>query len=1273
MNKIEKIYELVSQINNDKNHYLRKNYGVLNAGFGFKNTNKSSTNEISIILYVNKKKKIENLKESEIIPKYIDFEDIKILTDVSEKINCKNIADYCHPESQYSYPLSAHWKKHRPLKGGISSINSGGLPDTEKFFYIERFSDATLGIIVRDKTDGQIVLMSNHHVYGNNLTMPINYTQNHNFGTYANIGNFYDTNILNYRVKQPGTKEFSSNYERANPHNNTKTFSYYNSGSFLNSYGVGSLSAHLDQVGTTKRTVPYGDVRPFVDSQLTLGGSVDAAIASIDTYDDIDPIESNKIENWSVPGPYKFATREEIFSLFDNTSLNYQASIFKAGRTTGAIGENSITPCSTGNGVLSAESYSPTIVSNTVTPGVYYNENIIVKGDGSIHVAKGGDSGSAVFALLSSDVPAASAWKMIGLLYAGPSDLSLAAVTPIHLIQEKLDVVSWDGTIPTLSSTTETLTVLDDNIFKSLENSNCYNLNLNLSGQKYNLTGYKKGTLNDGSRYGSAKKGDVRNGVINNILSNSKGDVIAPNYNQINKHAPCPINTINFIISNNYELNYYTYLFNPGGGIYLKEDENGFLKAKNMLYTPYNNNPNPCLRGDYISYGRTFTYGDPPDFNSLSGFGEISKTITQAQFSAYGTLSTHPNFYVKSLEGGNEHYMKGQKAYVNNYLMDTLTGIDDSFTFHLGAMAGTMNDKDVFLGDNGTGDTTFAQTTGSQQYIERRVAGFHPTTKEYLFNYNIKVPDDDVTFPSFKTDILGDKTDSKIIRFSLEDDTTKYRQAIKSLFDGNGQYGYEKFKFRNKNNQIQSYSNTESLGIPGAAWTTGLINTDSLIKTYKDKLYFTTYTEYSIDTTVSGCDDQMISVYKLNESTDLYEPDYILSASMPRFDYPITAITDNGNPNPADTFSKRLGVNYNHTSVNNIEINDDYLFLSEYRTTGYKRSGSITVFENNTDTDRYTYSCVLTTPVLSATEYNNPILPAGREFGTGAKLLSNFLFVTEKNTWGQSNPEYTIFFENSVDNLKTYFPIYILDTNDNFNCVSVLSTPYTDYHPLETMNPGLSNFSYQGNVNNSGIVRRNYGAGDKIILSHSFSFLNNDKEYNGIEFYDDYPSVRYYDIIEYKNNVPTLTKRLSCTHNYIEGAVQSFWKGKDDYILESASRATVNQVSFDNKYLYVETNNLHGQDFSDLNNINSDKVFNLFESSFMRIKLDDETYFKPISAYENYSGPTSLLQGLNLPTKSTNDVPQYPIYNNWYYDSYRNDGTVGNPVSAGFAGAPGTY
>jgi len=63
--------------------------------------------------------------------------------------------------------------------------------------------------------------------------------------------------------------------------------------------------------------------------------------------------------------------------------------------------------------------------------------------------AAGGDSGTAVFACLSSTIPTLSTFKLVGLLFASPASTYLSPGYGVRIdnIQNELDIEPWDGII----------------------------------------------------------------------------------------------------------------------------------------------------------------------------------------------------------------------------------------------------------------------------------------------------------------------------------------------------------------------------------------------------------------------------------------------------------------------------------------------------------------------------------------------------------------------------------------------------------------------------------------------------------------------------------------------------------------------------------------------------------------------------------------------------------------------------------------------------------
>lgn len=176
-------------------------------------------------------------------------------------------------------PVKYNRQKARPLSGGCSSIYTGG-------------TDATLGLLVRDKQDRSIVALSNSHVYSDTLLIG---EEAKRFGSVDNI--------LSLSGRQPGAN-------RSNPY--------------------GDINPIVDHIGIPKRT----SYMSRVNARNTY---VDAAILELSSYDLIDS-SSNSVLWFKEKGPYSFASEDELYSLIDPSSINYQSPVFRSGRTLGPLG-----------------------------------------------------------------------------------------------------------------------------------------------------------------------------------------------------------------------------------------------------------------------------------------------------------------------------------------------------------------------------------------------------------------------------------------------------------------------------------------------------------------------------------------------------------------------------------------------------------------------------------------------------------------------------------------------------------------------------------------------------------------------------------------------------------------------------------------------------------------------------------------------------------------------------------------------------------------------
>ena len=352
-------------------------------------------------------------------------------------------------------PIALNRQKHRPLRGGTSSIHALG-------------SDATLGLFVRDKSDGSVVALSNSHVYGvSQVSTRTGFPLNGGGAPWMN------TNTLAITCIQPALDTFNpygaSSGDPNDPGNRADTWATYISG------------ATIDNIGTCKRTVVIGNEgndeiyrRPLnsINGFPIIKASCDAAIVQLSSYNLISE-ESVNILHFEQTGPYSFATDIEIDSLLDPSSLNFGSPIFRSGRTCGPIGY----PGYSSSCSLSTYQFGTELVGTY--NGHLGNFTNSFRFRGTSIAGRGGDSGSCVLALLSSNVPSASAWKVIGLLFAGPNHFQYSIGCRITSIVRDLDITSWDGKMPTLKPS------------RSITLQRSYSPVLELSGRKFYQCGHE--------------------------------------------------------------------------------------------------------------------------------------------------------------------------------------------------------------------------------------------------------------------------------------------------------------------------------------------------------------------------------------------------------------------------------------------------------------------------------------------------------------------------------------------------------------------------------------------------------------------------------------------------------------------------------------------------------------------------------------------------------------------------------------------------------------
>ncbi len=210
--------------------------------------------------------------------------------------------DYFHEPEIDDPVVGLHRGVIRPLSGGISSI------------YTKSGGTATLGMVVKDSTDGQPVLLSNNHVYAASQFVGIE-------------GNVYSdySNTFAMSARQPGYGDILGGVYQ----------------------GVGSRSPNAamsrDHIGFAKRCVPLRkDGDNYVDAALmSVSGLHNLQDDHASNTPGVNPTHgygSSNILHLAQQGPYEFATEAEIDGLIDPASPHFLAPVFRSGRTLGPLG-----------------------------------------------------------------------------------------------------------------------------------------------------------------------------------------------------------------------------------------------------------------------------------------------------------------------------------------------------------------------------------------------------------------------------------------------------------------------------------------------------------------------------------------------------------------------------------------------------------------------------------------------------------------------------------------------------------------------------------------------------------------------------------------------------------------------------------------------------------------------------------------------------------------------------------------------------------------------
>lgn len=325
--------------------------GLNTIGVGDKHVNDQPTGEKCIVFGVQHKNKLSDIPAEQVLPAMIEHDGEMIRTDVViDDQEMQFESEFCpHVTPQ---DKDQHRMKQRPLIGGVSVGNG----DQEW-----RFRVGTLGMMVVDEFDGEIVGLSNNHV----LT----------------------PNIFNLAVNQPEMY----NYKDVNVYQPSRAES-------------GGRDNRDHQVGKLKRVYPLRNTR-----DQKYANEIDAALFSINRDTLVNNTSKGMLNLAQVSVP--FAITPEIEDALDPID---PAPLFKSSRTTGAAGSNLTPEQAAANGQCSLR------VQRTDYSGIVSGrrfKNMTRYWDPSdtdkIDPSTGGDSGSVICGWIDNQ------WKAVGLHFAG--------------------------------------------------------------------------------------------------------------------------------------------------------------------------------------------------------------------------------------------------------------------------------------------------------------------------------------------------------------------------------------------------------------------------------------------------------------------------------------------------------------------------------------------------------------------------------------------------------------------------------------------------------------------------------------------------------------------------------------------------------------------------------------------------------------------------------------------------------------------------------------
>lgn len=370
---------------------------------GYKYINGQKTDIISVVYGVNKKKPLNELSSSELIPSSLNINGVSYPTDVTENASrVKMLTCYTDYDNDPEIlRLQGDPALLTPIMGGqeIIQFPTGWTVSGNNY----AITVGTLGLLSVDNEDDRVVGLTNAHVLCKDLLK----NSERSFIQKNNAYNLYEsiTWPLNGQSYRPGAVSRSGN-------------NFINTSTYIKRYSPYSIN-----------NINY------IDVCLVGFNNALTNLISPSSYQIHQPTTVGQTFSY-----LPFATTNEIDSLLTTPSVK----LYSTGRSTGPKGWGSTSSCQL---VVSGLSLSTTILDED---NLQYDFADIIQfryADGSNFPSAPGDSGSIVLADINGNI------KVIGLLFAGNGGsidnpepgVHYAYLCRIDRIASSMNIRSWDS------------------------------------------------------------------------------------------------------------------------------------------------------------------------------------------------------------------------------------------------------------------------------------------------------------------------------------------------------------------------------------------------------------------------------------------------------------------------------------------------------------------------------------------------------------------------------------------------------------------------------------------------------------------------------------------------------------------------------------------------------------------------------------------------------------------------------------------------------------